>query len=324
MKIKKRLKAAGSFILLLIIFIFLNNSSLFGKDQGTKPTLLAHRGMAQTFPMDGIEWDTCTAQRIYEPEHPYIENTIPSIQAAFEAGADRVEFDIKRTKDNQFAVFHDFELSCRTDGEGEPSDYTMEELKKLDVGYGYTADGGKTFPLRGTGVGLMPSLTEVLSQFPEENFLIHMKSDQREDGELLVQYLAGLPEEQKRLITVYGDNEPIAALQEKLSDLRVMSMDTMKSCMVPYLAVGWTGYIPDDCEHTQIHLPEKFAPFIWGWPEKFVQRMDSVETNVVIVAGDGGWSEGFDQPEDLERLPAHFSGEVWTNRIERIAPLINN
>jgi len=324
MKIKKALKVVGLIFLLLLLFIYLNNSSLFVKNQDTKPTLLAHHGVAQTFSMEGIEWDTCTAERIFNPEHRYIENTIPSIKAAFDAGADRVEFDIKRTKDNQFAVFHDFELACRTNGGGSPSDYTMDELKQLDVGYGYTADSGQTFPFRGQGVGLMPSITEVLSQFPDKEFLIHLKSDEREDGELLTRFLAELPEEQQELLTVYGDNEPIAALQGKTPELRVMSMNTMKSCMIPYLILGWTGYIPAECENTQIHLPEKYAPFIWGWPDKFLKRMESVNTKVVIVAGDGGWSEGFDKEQDLERLPTNFSGEIWTNRIDTIAPLYNN
>lgn len=293
------------------------------KNPKMEPILLAHRGMAQTFSMEGIEWDTCTAKRINQPEHPYIENTIPSIEAAFEAGADRVEFDIKRTKDNQFAVFHDFELSCRTDGAGAPADYTMEELKKLDVGYGYTADNGQSFPFRGRGVGMMPSMAEVLAQFPEKEFLIHIKSNDAKDGELLAKYLGELSEEQQKLITVYGDNEPIEILQAEMPGLRMMSMDTMKSCMIPYLLLGWTGYIPGNCENSQIHLPEKYARFIWGWPDKFLQRMDSVNTKVVIVAGDGNWSEGFDQKVDLERLPANFFGEIWTNRIEAIAPEFN-
>ena len=35
---------------------------------------------------------------------------------------------------------------------------SMSYLRTLDIGYGHTADGGKTFPFRGKGVGLMPSL----------------------------------------------------------------------------------------------------------------------------------------------------------------------
>ncbi|WP_316245655.1 hypothetical protein [Robertmurraya massiliosenegalensis] len=50
--------------------------------------------------------------------------------------------------------------------------------------------------------------------------------------------------------------------------------------------------------------------------------MESVNSKVVLVVGDGGWSEGFEKAEDLERLPENFGGEVWTNRIDRIAPIL--
>lgn len=88
--------------------------------------MLAHRGMAQTFIMEGITAETCTAERIYEPDHPFLENSISSMEAAFEAGADIVEFDVQLTKDGEFAVFHDWILECRTDGEGVIRDHTMQ------------------------------------------------------------------------------------------------------------------------------------------------------------------------------------------------------
>ena len=69
------------------------------------------------------------------------------MRAAFDAGADIVEFDVHPTTDGHFAVFHDWTLDCRTDGKGVTREHTLAELKKLDVGYGYTADGGKTFPV---------------------------------------------------------------------------------------------------------------------------------------------------------------------------------
>ena len=325
LKLKKRLKRIAIFLFLFILFIFLTNSSLFTKDRsGVDPLLLAHRGLGQTFSMEGIDGDTCTAERIYEPEHPYLENTIPSMEAAFDAGADMVEFDIKPTKDGQFAVFHDWTLECRTDVEGTTKDYTMAELKNIDIGYGYTADNGNTYPFRGKGVGLMPSLEEVLAYFPGESFLIHIKSNDPEEGMQLAEYLSNLPKTNLSQLTIYGGDEPIASVKEQLPELRVMSMATMKSCMIPYIAVGWTGYIPSSCEHTQLHIPETIAPWLWGWSDKFLNRMESVDTRVITVAGDGGWSEGFDQPQDIERLPSNYSGGIWTNRIDKIAPLFDN
>jgi glycerophosphoryl diester phosphodiesterase len=321
-KFKRIMKIVLAVFVILAAFMFVNNTTLFTKSEEGSPLLLAHRGMPQTFPMEGIESDTCTAERIYEPEHPYLENTLPSMEAAFEAGADVVEFDVQPTKDGQFAIFHDWTLECRTDGEGVTREHTMEELKQLDIGYGYTADDGKSYPFRGKGVGLIPSLDEVLAYFPEGSFLIHIKSDDPEEGAQLARYLSELPKERLRQLTVYGGDQPIEALKEQLPELRVMSIATMKSCLLPYMAAGWTGYVPSDCHNKQIHIPEKYAKWMWGWPDKFIKRLEDAGTRVILVAGDGGWSEGFDTPEDLERLPAGYSGGVWTNRIEKVAPVL--
>jgi len=195
---KKQLKMKIiMFFLALFLFIYVNNSSFFSTQKDGTPLLLAHRGLAQTFTMEGIENDTCTAERIYEPEHPYLENTIASMEAAFEAGADIVEFDVHPTKDGQFAVFHDWTLDCRTNGTGVTRDYTMDKLKLLDIGYGYTAVHGETYPFRGKGIGLMPSLEEVLSHFPDRSFLIHIKSNDSTEGTQLARYFSTLSE--KRL-----------------------------------------------------------------------------------------------------------------------------
>lgn len=68
----------------------------------------------------------------------------------------------------------------------------------------------------------------------------------------------------------------------------------------------------------ELHLPLKYAKLLWGWPNKFVERMESVNTRVVIVAGDGKWSEGFDTLKSLRLIPHGFCGYVWTNRIDII------
>lgn len=314
--IKKAFKYIGIGIILLIVFMFINNTSLFMERENVEAKYLAHRGVHQTFTMEGITWDACTAERIFEPEHAYIENTIASMEEAFRLGADIVELDVHPTTDGEFAVFHDWTLDCRTDGVGVTREHSMEELRQLDVGYGYTADGGKTFPFRGKGIGLIPTLGEVLDHFPNQELLIHIKSDDPKEGTLLADYLEKYSVNGSDLLTVYGGDQPISSLKNMVPDMRVMSKGTMKSCLIPYLAIGWTGYVPEACEGTQLHVPEKIGLFLWGWSGKFHERMEKVDTRVVIVAGEGGFSEGFDTLEDLERILNYFSGYVWTNQIE--------
>jgi glycerophosphoryl diester phosphodiesterase len=313
-------------ILVLAVFAFgvwLNNTSLFVGAPEHGPLLLAHRGVHQTYSREGLKSDTCTAERIHPPTHGYLENTLASMEAAFAAGADIVEFDIHPTTDGQFAVLHDWTLDCRTNGKGVTRTHSMADLKALDIGYGYTADGGKTFPFRGKGVGLMPTLDEVLERFPDRRFLINIKSDDPKEGDLLAARLAQLTTERRALLSAYGGNQPIARLRDKLPDMAVMSRAGLKRCMVSYIGYGWTGILPADCRNTVVLLPANIAPWIWGFPHKLTARLEAAGTRVFVTGDldDTGFSSGVDSPESLARLPKRFAGGIWTNRIEVIGPL---
>lgn len=305
-------------VVLFLLFVYLNNTSLFIKAGTGKPKLLAHRGLGQTFHMEGITARTNTASRIYKPEHPFLENTIPSIQAAFNCGADMVEFDIHPTKDRQFAVFHDDVLEYRTNDSGMTEEHSLQELQALDIGYGYTADSSKTFPFRGKGIGMMPSLEQVLDRFPDKNLLIHIKSDEANVGIQLAGHLLKLPTERLNRLAVYGGDDAIAALKKLMPDLRVTSKAIIKRSLGLYAVTGWTGYIPQALRHSMILLPEKYAPFIWGWPHRFLQRMNRADTWFFLVKDGGNFSGGFDTIEDLRSLPDHYTGGIWTNRVDRI------
>ena len=161
--LNKKLKYAAAAIVVFAAAIYVNNTNHLAAHRDGKPVLLAHRGIAQRFDERELKNDTCTAARMLPPSHEYLENTISSMRAGFAAGADVVELDVHPTTDGEFAVFHDWTLDCRTDGQGVTREHSMAYLKKLDIGYGYTADGGKTFPFRGKGIGLMPTLGEVLA-----------------------------------------------------------------------------------------------------------------------------------------------------------------
>lgn len=181
--------------------------------------IIAHRGVHQNFPSDNLTDETCTATRIYPLTHRFIENTIPGIGEAFKDGATIVELDIHPTSDDHMVVFHDWGLDCRTDGHGITHDHTLTELKKLDVGYGYTADGGKTYPLRGSGVGMMPTLEEVLAAFPDKKLIIHQKDASIRTAELLAAIANKLPEEQRKRLYWYGAPRPYAKLRQLAPDI---------------------------------------------------------------------------------------------------------
>lgn len=311
--------------LLMAAGLFLANSSQLASPPEGGPTLLAHRGLHQTFPSDGLENDTCTATRIHPPAHRYLENTLASMRAAFDAGAKIVEFDIHPTTDGHFAVFHDWTVDCRTEGTGVTREKSLAELQALDIGYGYTADGGRTFPFRGKGVGLVPTLDDVFRTFPDERFLINVKSRDPDEGRKLAERLGKLTERERGRLTVYGHDTPLSALRKELPDIRIISYGTLTSCLLRYLGVGWSGYVPVACRNTTVLVPVNYALLLWGWPNRFLSRMQSIGTDVYVVGpyAGRGFSTGIDTPEDLARLPAGYSGGIWTNRIDLIAPLVS-
>jgi glycerophosphoryl diester phosphodiesterase len=321
---KRKLIISLTVALVLTTGLYLGNSSaLAGDEDGQRPFLLAHRGIAQTFDLAGVTADTCTAQRIHPPEVPYLENTLPSLRAAFAAGADAAEIDVQVTADRHLAVFHDATLDCRTDGRGTVGDLPLARLRRLDLGYGYTADGGATFPLRGKGIGLLPTVPEVVAAFPGRELKLDLKRDDRADGDLLADYLATLPPSRLATLTVTGGDAAVAAVVARFPQVRASSRQIIKKCLIAYAASGWTGHVPGACRHRELPLPARYGRWLWGWPNLFVARMRAADTRVVLVRGEGDWSAGFDTADDLAEVPDGYTGGIWTNRVDVIAPLVN-
>ncbi len=297
------------------------NTSLFSAfPEGEAPRLLAHRGQHQIFDREGLTAETCTASRILPPEHAFLENTIPSMRAAFDAGAAVVELDVHLTPDGAFAVFHDWTLDCRTEANGVTEETPMTRLKQVDIGYGYTADGGATFPFRGRGIGMMPTLTEVLDTLPEGRFLVNFKSRRAEEGETLARLLNSNAAYRAAVFAVYGGGEPTEAAIAAVPGLPGYSARSAKECLLGYLALGWTGYMPAACRDTLVPVPVNYAFLLWGWPEKFYNRVRAAGSDVILLGayekGDTG-SAGIDDVATWSMVPLGFPGFIWTNRIEK-------
>jgi len=77
------------------------------------------------------------AHRGYSARAP--ENTLVAIEAAIEAGADAVEFDLHVTRDGVPVLFHDATLERTTDGEGPLAAMSLDDLRSLDAGAWFAA-----------------------------------------------------------------------------------------------------------------------------------------------------------------------------------------
>jgi glycerophosphoryl diester phosphodiesterase len=120
---------------------------------------------------------------------------------------------------------------------------------------------------------------------------------------------------------VYGGDEPIEALRQHLPDVRTTSRAALKACLLGYMATGWTGVVPASCGNRLVLVPINVAPWLWGWPGRFVDRMEKAGSKVFLLGpySGGDFSKGIDSPADFDRVPADYAGGIYTNEIEAAA-----
>jgi glycerophosphoryl diester phosphodiesterase len=197
----------------------------------------------------------------------------------------------------------------------------MAYLKTLDIGYGYTADGGTSFPLRGKGIGLMPTLDEVLRTFPGRRFVINLKSDDPAEGELLGARLSRMRAEERGQISLFvSGNRLYAMLRERFPALHIQNAAAAFECIKSYIAWGWSGFVPATCRHGDFAAPQNFARFLWGYPDRLRARMNAAGIEVMLVPPyyGGIFDPAFDEPDELQDVP--FGYGIVTNKIEIMGP----
>jgi glycerophosphoryl diester phosphodiesterase len=310
-------------LLMFAAALYIANASWAWGEPG-QVTIFAHRGLAQDYSRAGLTNETCTAAQMLPPTHGYLENTLPSIGKALAYGADVVEVDVHPTVDGEFAVFHDWRIDCRTEGRGVTREQSMAYLKTLDVGYGYTADGGRTFPFRGRYVGAMPTLAEVVQAFPNARLFVNVKSNDPREGDLLVDYLRRRSIDRAGIM-FYGGERPLARIRARLPSVRTLSKESLKACASGYMLLGWTGQVPKPCRNAVIYVPLNLRGLVWGWPNLFVERMRSVNTEVVLIGPVGrdlgrSGSTGVDDPAQVSGFIRGYAGGLSTDRIDVMGP----
>ena len=244
--------------------------------------VISYKGLSNPVDFRGLDDNSCTANALTAIDHPYIENTLPAMAEAFARGADSVHLNLHHTRDGRFAVFHDWRLECRTDGQGVTSHQTSAYLKTLDVGHGYRLKEGDDYPLRGSGVGLMPMFDEVLAAFPTRSFVINMKTADAGAIDALLSLLVALPAGQRGQLTFVGDDAIAGAVAERFAEPRVFSRSVGKQCLIHYALYGWSRFFPASCANRQLILPHKYARYLWGWPVQFAARAEAHGTRLAL------------------------------------------
>ena len=104
------------------------------------------------------------------------ENTLLAFERGLAAGAAIIESDVHLTRDGVPVLLHDPVVDRVTNGSGPVANLPLKELQKLDAGYHFSSDCGKTHPFRGQGL-YVPTLEESLNAFPGVRFNLEIKAD---------------------------------------------------------------------------------------------------------------------------------------------------
>lgn len=297
--------ALGLIALACIVLTLLNASWLAPKPGGPL-TLIAHRGIIQP-PEDAAGTD-CPARRVRALASNFIENTLYAMQNAVSYGARGFALDVQASADGQAVIFRDFTLECRTNGTGRVAERPLAYLRGLDIGHGYSADGGRTFPLRGRGIGGMPTAAEVLRAYPRSPLIFELADARAADALVAAFREAGV---------AVGDQHGFAGPSEARARLRALTRAgwlvdpaASETCLAGYRRTGWLGLVPESCRGATLILPRKGGWTLWGWPYRFIARMKGAGARLIVAGDDAGSGRlaGLDQAEQLGEVPHDYRG----------------
>jgi glycerophosphoryl diester phosphodiesterase len=127
------------------------------------------------------------------------ENTLEGFREGLRVGAGVLELDVHAIADGNVVVIHDETVDRTTDGSGAVREMTLGEVKRLDAGYRFTSDGGRTYPYRGEGVKV-PTMEEMYRQFPDVPINVEIKGKRPSIEKAVWYIIEGAGAEERTLV----------------------------------------------------------------------------------------------------------------------------
>lgn len=298
----------------LAVTLSLMNASWIAPKPAGRLIVVAQRGIAQPL-KDGADPQACAAAQIRDPgQSLWIENSLPSLYKSTRIGADAVEVDARRTADGRIVLFRDETLDCRTDGTGRVADKTLAELKAIDIGHGYTADGGATFPMRGRGIAGMPTLEQALRELRGVPLIVRFRGSDPADADAALAEFARVGAKIDEGHGFYGDPRILQRLEQLAPQAWTFHADALGACLDAYRTTGWTSIVPDACEATTLGVPIGAGFTVWGWPYRFFARMQDAGSKVLMYRGvEDGEILGLEAAEQFDQVPRDFRGHLFVD-----------
>jgi glycerophosphoryl diester phosphodiesterase len=188
---------------------------------GPEPRLFAHRGASARAP----------------------ENTLESFRLAREQGVTYLELDVHLSADSELVVIHDSSVSRTTGRRGKIENMSLAEIRKLDAGFKFTMDHGRTYPYRGRGLRV-PTLSEVLEAFPHMGITVELKPTRAGIADALARVLR-FHRAEDRVIVASHEHELLAAFRAVSPSVATsFSKDEVREFLLRLRGGTMDGYRP--------------------------------------------------------------------------------
>ncbi len=121
-----------------------------------------------------------------------------------------------------------------------------------------------------------------------------------------------------------GDNTTIAAVKKARPNGLSFSIAKARGCASDYKLSGMVGSVPETCKNGVMLLGiNEVGMTLWGWPNRFMARMDAAKTRVIIAESiNDSAIKGLTTVEQYGDIANSFNGYIWIDNISDLGPAL--
>jgi hypothetical protein len=137
------------------------------------------------------------------------------------------------------------------------------------------------------------------------------------------QILTVLPKDQVKRI-FFGDTKGVATIKAALPQAKGFAISDARACAAAYRTSGWYGSVPAACRGGTMLLSMDDLGFtLWGWPDRFLARMNDAGTEVIIAQSvEGNTITGLHRVDQYGDIASSFNGTIVIDNIAELGPAL--
>lgn len=140
---------------------------------------------------------------------------------------------------------------------------------------------------------------------------------------MLLSKLSDAPGASDRSVII-GDDAAVAAIRQSRPKAWAFSISGARDCASDYSLSGLWGSVPSSCRNgTMLLTLDDLGYTLWGWPNRFIARMQAAEVHVIIAEDVvDGQIKGLSDVNQFGDIANSFNGYIWVDNITDLGPAL--